>query len=198
MNQTTETLPEPGTYRLKANAFVPERTYRLTGNALTWQESDKPLDGVFYDEISEVRLAFAPTRFDTNRYRAQVIFREGGMAEMFNTTYRGMMDFPEQNVAYVAFILALHECLATHGRDVAYRYGNTTGAYIGNWLLTIFIGVMLVVIAMMLVAWGVFWLAILKLVVIVAMLPTLLRYMRSAKPGAYDPRAIPDTVLPKL
>jgi len=187
-----------GVYRSRAHAFVPERTYRLTEDALTWEVEGKPLDGVHYDEISEVRLAYAPTRFAQNRYRAQVIFRAGGMAEFFNTTYRGPGVFPEQNIEYVAFLAALHEVLAMHGRDVRYRQGNSIAAYVGNWLLVTFIAVMLAVVAVMLFAWGGTWLVIVKLVVVAALIPVLIRYMKNARPGDYDPRAIPSEVLPKL
>ena len=99
---------DPTVYRLRANAFVNPRLYRLTEDALTWKEERKPLDGVFYDDIAEIRLAFSPTRFARNRYRARVIFREGGMAELFNTDYQGIGNFPEQNEAYAAFLKELH------------------------------------------------------------------------------------------
>jgi hypothetical protein len=91
---------DPTVYRLRANAFVNPRLYRLIEDALTWEEEGKPLDGVFYDDIAEIRLAFAPTRLATNRYRAQVIFRQGGMAELFNTDYPGSAISPSRTGLY--------------------------------------------------------------------------------------------------
>lgn len=189
---------DPGSYRVRNHAFVAERTYRLTEDALTWQEDGKPLDGVFYDKISEVRLAYAPTRVSRNRYRTQVIFREGGMAEFFNTTYVGLADLPEQNAQYIAFLTGLHEVLATKGKDVRYRQGNSMAAYVGNWLLMIFIAAMLVLAALLLFTWGGTWMVVVKLAIIAFFIPTLIRYMKNAKPGDYDPRALPADVLPSI
>lgn len=120
------------TYTFRSNAFVPERTYRLTDDALVIEEAGKPPSGAFYDGISEVRLAYTPTRAATDRYRAQIIFREGGMAELFNLHYRGIMDFPDRNADYVAFLTELHRRLVAKGKDIRFQRGNTMGAYVGN------------------------------------------------------------------
>ena len=189
--------PDGTTYTFRSHAFVGERTYRLTDDALVVEEAGKPPGGAFYDGISEVRLAFTPTRAATNRYRAQIIYRAGGMAELFNLHYRGIMDFPEQNAAYVAFLTELHRRLAAKGKDVRYRAGNSLGAYIGNWALTIFIFVMLALVLFVLIPnWGGTWIVFAKLVVILFFIPVLIRYMRKAKPRTYDPLAIPAEVLP--
>jgi hypothetical protein len=188
--------PDATVYRLRAHAFVGRRTYRLTDDALTWEEERKALDGVFYDAIAEIRLAYAPTRAATNRYRAQIIFREGGMAELFNLDYRGMLDFPEQNEAYVAFLRELHKRVAAAGKAVRYRQGNSMAGYIGNIALTVFIFAGLVGLFFLLMAIGATWLVVVKLALVLYFIPVLIRYIRRAKPADYDPRAIPDEVLP--
>jgi hypothetical protein len=189
---------DPTVYRVRPHAFVEERLYRLTEDALTWEEDGKPLDGVFFDGIAEIRLAYVPTRAATNRYRAQIIFREGGMAELFNLTYRGIMDFPEQDEAYVAFLRELHRRVAATGQPVLYRQGNSMGAYIGNIFLCLFIVVCLVAVSFMLVAIGASGLVIVKLGLVLYFIPVLIRYMRRAKPAEYDPAAIPAAVLPTV
>jgi hypothetical protein len=186
------------TYQNRANAFVGERTYTLTDDALVIDEEGKPRGGAFYDGISEVRLAFTPTRAATNRYRAQIIFREGGMAEFFNTNYVGVLDVPEKNAEYSAFLVELHRRLAAKGKDVRYHSGNSVGAYVGNWLLTIFIFLMLALAVFVLIPnWGGTWIVFAKLALILVFLPVLVRYMRKAKPRTYDPLAIPKDVLPE-
>jgi len=62
--------PDGPTYRVRSHAFVQSRTYRLTDDALTWEEEGKPIDGVFYEDIAEIRLAYVPTRLESNRYRS--------------------------------------------------------------------------------------------------------------------------------
>lgn len=189
--------PMGTTYSFRSNAFVGERTYRLTDDALVVEEVGKPLGGAFFDGISEVRLAFAPTRAATHRYRAQIVYRAGGMAELFNLHYRGIMDFPEKNAEYTAFLTELHRRLAAKGKDVRYRAGNSVGGYIGNWALTIFIFAMLALVIFFLIPnWGGTWIVFAKLVVILFFIPVLITYMRKAKPRTYDPLAIPADVLP--
>lgn len=189
---------DPTVYRLRANAFVRPRTYRLTEDALTWEEDGGKLDGVFYDDIAEVRLAYVPTRFARNRYRAQIIFKPGGMAELFNTDYRGIADFAEHDAEYVAFLTELHRRLAAKGKDVIYRQGNSVGAFIGNIALTVFIFVMVGLAFLLLFTWGGPLIAIVKLLILLFFVPVLIRYIRRARPGIYDPLALPAAVLPAI
>jgi hypothetical protein len=191
-------MSEETEYAFRSNAFVNRRRYRLTDDAMVWEEDGKPLDGVFYDDISEIRLAFAPTRWSTNRFRARIIFREGGMAELFNMDYIGIGNFNALDAQYNAFLRDLHRRLADRGTATVYRLGNSTGGYIANWLLIIFIAAMLALIFVFLFTIGLGPLALVKLVVILFFVPVLIRYIRRAKPGTYDPRAIPDAVLPAV
>jgi hypothetical protein len=189
---------DPTVYRLRAHAFVKPRLYRLTGNALTWEEEGKKLDGVFYDDIAEIRLAFAPTRFARNRYRAQVIFREGGMAELFNTDYQGIGNFPEQNEAYSAFLRELHRRVAAAGHATAFRKGNSPLGYALNLLLTVFIFTMIALAFVLLTTIGLIWIAAIKLAIVIFFIPTLVRYIRRAKPATYDPLNLPADALPTV
>ncbi len=194
MNEAVEAT----VYRLRANAFVKPRTYRLTEDALTWEEDGGKTDGVFYDGIAEVRLAFVPTRFASNRYRARIVFRAGGMVELFNTDYHGFGDFAEHNAEYVAFLAALHRRLAAHGSNVLYRQGNSVAGFALNVGLTIFIFAMIALVFLLLFSWGGPLVAVAKLVFLLFFVPVLVRYIRRARPGTYDPLALPAAVLPEV
>lgn len=194
----TATAIDPAVYRLKANAFTGMRTYRLTDEALTWEEEGKPLDGVFFDEISEVRLAFAPTRVAPNRYRAQIVLRRGGMVELFNLDYVGFANFAAHDADYAAFLTELHRRLAARGKNVVYRRGNTVAGYIFNVGLTVFIFVAIAFAFIFLVNVGGPGIAIVKLGIILFFVPLLVRYIRRARPGTYDPLALPRDVLPDV
>ena len=187
---------DPTIYRLRANAFVKPRSYRLTEDALTWEEDGGKLDGVFYDGIAEVRLAFAPTRVAPNRYRTQIVFHRGGMAELFNLDYVSFATFAAHDAEYIAFVTELHRRLAVHGKDVVYRRGNSVGAFVFNVALTIFILVTIVVAFLLLFTWGGPLVAIAKLAILLFFVPVLVRYIRRARPGTYDPLALPADVLP--
>jgi Flp pilus assembly protein TadB len=162
------------------------------------EEAGKPRGGAFFDEIAEVHLAYTPTRVARNRYRARIVYRGGGMAELTNTHYAGVADFPEHNAEYVAFLTELHRRLAAKGKDVRYRRGSGIGGYIANWLLTVFVFAMIALAFVLLIAWGLVWIAVVKLAIILFFIPTLIRFMLQSKPGAYEPLAIPKDVLPRM
>jgi len=145
-----------------------------------------------------VRLAYTPTRFARNRYRAQIVYRDGGMAELTNTHHEGIGDFPERNAEYAGFLTEFHRRLAKKGKDVRYVRGNSSAAYVANWLLTIFVFAMLALAFVLLMAWGLVWIAVVKIAIILFFIPTLIRFMARAKPGTYDPLAIPKDVLPEV
>ncbi len=191
-------MPDPSVYRFRPNAFAGTRTVRLTDDALVVEEDGKPRDGAFLDEIAEVQLAYAPTRFATNRYRARIVYRKGGMVELTNESYRSLGDFKEQNAEYAAFLTELHRRLAARGCAVRFVRGSSTAAYIGNAVLTAFIFACLAAIFVMLVAWGLYWIAVVKVAIILFFVPTLIRFMRRARPGGYDPTNLPADMLPAL
>jgi hypothetical protein len=189
-------MAEPDSYTVRANAFTGRRTFRLTDNALTWEEDGKPLDGVFYDDVAEVRMRYAPSRAWTNRYVAQILFREGGMVELSNMDFVGFANMREQNADYAAFLRAFHRRLAERNATAIFRKGSSAAAYAGNLALTAFILAMIVLAAVLLVTWGFVWIAAVKLVIVVLFVPVLFRFIRRAKPETYDPRALPADALP--
>jgi len=183
-------------YAFRANAFARDRVFRLTDDALVWQDEGGAIDGVYFDDIAEIRLAYAPTRIARNRYRTQVIFRQGGMVELFNTHYAGFADFEERNESYAAFVTALNRRMAERNVPAIYRKGSSPAAYAGNVALTLFIFAMVALAVVLLFNFGVVWIAVAKLAVILFFVPTLIRFVRRSRPAGYDPRAIPEDALP--
>lgn len=192
------TTVDPTSYTTRENALGKRRAYQLTDDALTWQEVDAPVDGVFFDDIAEVQMTFAPTRVSRNRYRTRIIFRHGGMVNIYNTDYAGFADFPEQNPEYVAFIGELHRRLAERGGDIVFRKGSGTGAYAANIILTVFIFAMIALAFVLLFNFGLVWIAVAKLGIVLFFVPTLVRYIRRTKPATYDPRALSEDALPAV
>lgn len=189
---------DPTSYAFNENALVKRRTYRLTEDALTWQAEGEQLDGVFYDEIAEVQMAYIPSRFATNRYRTRIILRRGGMVNLLNTDFTGFGSFTEKNAEYRAFILELHRRLAEHGRNIVYRKGSSGGGYVANMALTIFIFVMIGIAVVMLLNFGLVWIAVVKLVIILFFIPTLIRFMRRSRPESYDPLSPSKDAMPEV
>ena len=183
-------------FRVRTDIFTGPRTFRLTDDALTWEEDGKPLDGVFLDEIAGVHMRYAPTRFAGNRYVTRIAFRKGGSVELTNMDFRGFADFVALDADYTLFLRALHERLAVKGRDVAYRKGSGAAGYVANAVLTVFILAMIALAFVLLFNLGFVWIAVVKLAIILFFVPTLFRYLRRAKPGTYDPLRLPEDSLP--
>ena len=118
------------------------------------------------------------------------------MAELFNLEYVSLATFAAHDAEYVAFVTELHRRLAVHGKDVVYRRGNSVGAFVFNVALTIFIFAMIAIAFLLLFAWGGPLVAIAKLAILLFFVPLLVRYIRRARPGTYDPLALPADVLP--
>jgi hypothetical protein len=190
------TAVDPTTYTFTENAFAKPRTYRLTEDALTWEQEGEPLDGVFYDDIAEVQMAYVPSRLVRNRYRTRIVFRQGGMVNLLNTDFTGFGSFTEKNREYTAFVRELHRRLAEKGKDVVYRKGSGTAAYVANVALTIFIFAMIAIAFLFLFNLGVVWIAVVKLAILLFFIPTLIRFIRRSRPGSYDPLAPAEDMLP--
>ena len=189
---------DPTVYRLRSNAFVGERTHRLTDDALTWEEEGKPPGRIAYDDIAEVRMTFAPTRAATNRYRTRIVPRSGQRLELFNTHYVGIADFPERNAAYVAFLTELHRRLAERGTQTTFRKGSSPFAYILNGIVTAMTFVVVAGAFLYFANFGTIWLVVAKIAIILAFVPVLIRFMRRTVPEPYDPRALPSAALPAV
>jgi hypothetical protein len=190
-------LPETEcVYAFRPDALGGTRTYRLTTDALTWTDEGQSLDGVFFDDIAEIRLAYAPSRIARNRYRTQVILRQGGMTEFSNMSYAGFANFEDRSDDYVAFVRALHRRLATIDRRPLYRKGSSVAGYLASILITVLVFAGLVCGALMLFNWGGPGIAIIKIAILLFFIPTLLGYLRRAVPAFYDPRDLPADALP--
>jgi hypothetical protein len=143
-----------------------------------------------------VRVAYAPTRVARNRYRTQVIFKQGGMVELFNTHYAGLADFEERNAAYSAFVQALHRRLAERNLPVIYRKGSSPAACAGNLVLTLGSFGLIALAVVLLFNFGIIWIAVAKLAIVLFFVPTLIRNLRRSRPDTYDPHTIPAEALP--
>lgn len=193
-------MSDPNRYTHRYHGLRKSRSYRLGDNALIWEnEGEYGEMRLPYADIAEVRLAYRPSRVQRNRYLAHLTPRTGGKRiDISNSSFEGYGSFTEHNEAYARFITALHERLAEAGTQTRYSKGSTTLGYIGNLVLTAWIICMVILAAVLLVAWGLVWIAVIKLALIAFYTPTLFRFIARARPQSYDPRSIPDGALPTV
>jgi hypothetical protein len=182
----------PYTYRL--NALEKETTLTLDGDVMRVEREGR-LEQFPLRDVTEVRLSYNPSRADRQRYDCRVTIRGGGRLTIRSTTYKGIGDFGNQGEAYGEFVRALHERLATidgigfKKGDSAFRYYGSLGCF-GSSILMLFL--VLLMTGLLFIP----WIAVAKLLVLIFFLPWLYKYAKLNRPGTYDPRVIPDEILP--
>lgn len=190
-------MHDPTRYTHTYHALRKARSYRLTDDALTWEdEGEDGVKSLPYSGIKEVRLAYRPSRVQRNRYLAHIVPKSGKRIDISNSSFHGFGNFTEHNEEYAAFLRELHRRLAESGTDAVFHKGSSLLGYIGNLLLTGWIALMLVLAFFLLMATGIVWVAVIKLAIIAFFIPTLIRFIVRAKPKRYDPREIPGDALP--
>lgn len=182
-------------YATRNNAFVPARTYVVAGDQLLIEMTGFASNLVPMHEISEVNLAFAPTRPERNRYRCTLRTTKQKIV-FFNRTYRGIYDFPQTNPEYVAFVRALHGALLLHNPSCRFTAGSSVAVYALNIAILIFVFAMLVLLGVFLFTIGLTAIVVVKVLIILFYIPTALRWAKKNRPRKYDPRTIPDDLLP--
>lgn len=191
-------------YTHRHHAFAPTRTYWLEQGALCWRDEpedetgqDTPATGkITFGDISRIHARYHPSRVQRRKYELHVTARNGARVVLTNSSYRGFGDFAVHNEAYTAFARALHNKAAAAKPDIVFTKGNSTGGYIANWLLTIWIFAMIAIALWFFVSIGLIWIAAVKLAIVIFYIPTLIRYLARNRPGSYDPQALPPEILP--
>lgn len=184
-------------YSHRQHAFASERTYSVEPEALAWHDA-KGKGWLAYADLAEVRLAYAPTRVQENRFLLSLKDVGGKSLHIGNESWRGLADFEDRSLAFRDFALALHRAVAEANPGVRFAAGNTGGRHALNWLMAMFVAGVIVAALVFFVAFGLVWIALLKIGLIAWYLPTLKRYLTRNKPRSYDPASIPSDMLPSM
>ena len=162
------------------------------------ETADRPVRRIGLSKVVSLRLEFAPTRPEPNRFRCRLTLRGGEVLEFFNRTYRGVYDFADTSAAYVAFVEALHLELVRHAPDCIFCAGASAGNYALNMGILVFVALVVMGALIFFVSIGMVWIALIKVMLITFYTPTAIRWAKRNKPGHYAPHAIPSVVLPKV
>lgn len=182
-------------YSKRRNLFEKGETeWRVEDDALVRRDPEGHEQRFFWTDLTGVRIGYAPTRWKTQRHNLVLTFGSADI-EIDNQHFAGVGDFADRSAAYTPFARAvLAKAAATHP-DLMVRVGAKPSSYVLNLL---FVGVtfaaLLIVLIVLPVNFGFY--IILKLVLIVAMLPVFVRWIRHARPRLVRPDALPDDALP--
>lgn len=183
-------------YRFRKSVLGDEETFTLNQDTLSWGK-EKPWSSVWnLSEITDVNLRYDPTRFSRERYKIVLQHKSGKSLTLSNMSYQGVGDFESRNHSYNSFVRALHSGLLDAGGETGFHGGVSKLKYLAYWLLTVGVGVLLVAASIAFFAIGLSWLVIIKLLLIAFYFPTLIAFMKRAKPFDYPGDAIPSNLLP--
>ncbi len=182
-------------YRIRHDVLEKPRVLRLATTGLAIENEDGRSTVLPWAHIKQVRLRFFPTRVQTNRFECLVIASAFNL-KFSNEFYRGIAQFDDCSAEYRRFVTALCPRIAAGNPTVAFLSGRDAWVL---WLEYGFLAAMALLLGWILWLTGgpLSWLIWVKLGLVVVFLPTLIQYIRRNRPAPFDPRAIPEQVLPK-
>jgi len=183
-------------YPTRNHAFVPATTWVIDGAELRLEDDKGPPRVIALAEITEVRLEFAPTRPERNRFRCRLTLRGRQTIEFYNRTYAGVYDFRDTSAGYRAFVQALTAALAQHAPGCRCLAGALPAIF---WINNAILGVVAIaVIAAMFffITVGNFWVVIIKLLLVAFYTPVAVRWFQKNRPREFVLPAIPQELLP--
>lgn len=181
------------------------RLYRLEGPTLTILPSDPdPTDAAppalpekrWLRDVAQVRLRFFPTRVQPNRYECIVTWTNGREVKLSNEEYRGVLNFHDRSAEYCRFVRALSAAVAAENPRAGFVTGRTWLPMILEWS---FLGAMLALLVVVLLLVGQIefhTFVVAKIALVACFVPVLVQYARKNRPRSYDPRAVPEMILP--
>lgn len=183
----------PITYSFRASAIEKERTLTLEDSSLVIQQGERT-ESVAYRDIKSIRLFYDPDRFNLNKYICEITDKKGGTTQVKSVHFKSVGNFEDRSEAYKDFLLALHEKLIPLDQ-VAFLAGNKPGCFAGNIVIMV-VSITGVGMALWYMGSAVGAHILLRLVIFMVLLFWGLRYMRKNRPKNYDPRNIPEQIIP--
>lgn len=184
-------------HRCRVSALDKETLWSLRSDALVRGVDGMPEFSVSLKSITQIRLQYAPTRFQPFRYVCRLSDSRRECAAFQNEHFSGFASFEDRSGSYRELVLALIRRRAALGPGCRYL----GGASLANWLLqsSIMMGSLVILAAALFYFWSAAgWMTVVKLVIIGWMLPIGFRWVVKNKPGEFDPSAVPDHLLPRV
>ena len=189
-------LPVEARYITRNHAFAETATWSLRAGALVIEEVNQPVRRIDLKKVKSLRLEFAPTRPEPNRFRCRITVSGGKVWDFFNRTYRGVYDFADTSAAYVEFLRALHGQLARHAPGCQFMAGASAGSYALNMGILIFVALVVVGALAFFLTVGLVWIAVIKVALMAFYTPVAIRWAKRNRPRSYAASDIPANVLP--
>ena len=189
-------MSETLSYRARLNVLEGERTYRLAPEALVIDHGDgAPPEVVRFEDVSEVRLRYFPTRSQWNRFECLLTAPGRRWFRIGSEYYRGVMHFEDRGPEYRAFVRELCLRVADAGAPTRFVTGRPMWVLMAEsaFLLSMvgFLAAILVLVGGVVGA-----LPGMRIGLLMVSIPLLWLYFRRNRPGSFDPRDVPALFLP--
>ena len=196
MDMLTDAL----THRARTSILEQETVWRLTPDALEREQVLKDGKGLTvrypYQDIREIRLSFAPSRFDRARYRCEFQLKNGTLVSILSTHYAGFASFEDRGASYAPLVRGLIERVAAANPACKFHAGKLPGAYWGEQIFLFLMVLLLVFVIGAVGGASLSTLVLVKLGILVTYIPLMILYTRKNWPRSFDPTAIPPDLIP--
>jgi hypothetical protein len=170
------------------------------GKAPSRKELSSAESSISWKDVVNVRLAYAPGRFQKWRYVFVLQPKTGRKIEIDNSHYSGFAEFEDRSDTYVPFVRAALERIRDQAPQARAQIGSGIVSYVLNLL---FVSAMFTILAILLIVIPtpldfLSFSSFIKLGIIMVFLPVLYRWITKARPRGIKLDDIPPDALPKL
>jgi hypothetical protein len=188
---------EPITHVVRPHAFEGAVTWRLGPDGLEREDQGGKVARLPYGEIAELRLSYAPSRFDSARYRCEVRPARGGALTILSTHYAGVGDFEDRAASYAPFVRGLVARVATANPAARFRSGKNPFVYVAEHAFLFAMLALLLLVLFLVGDLALGTIVLIKLGLIITAIPLLIVYARKNWPRRFTAGAIPGDALPQ-
>jgi hypothetical protein len=187
-------------YRKRENVFEKgEREWRVDPHALVLRTVEGAEMAYPWRDVTTVRLRHNPSRFNLQRHAFDVAFKNGIDWSIDNGHYAGFATFEDRTATYTPFVRAALARIAAEAPNAKVYMGSSLASYLAQVALVTVAFLALVAVFLTLPVFessDPWWIG-LKLVLIAAMLPPFIIWVRTNYPRAIKIDAIPDDAWPR-
>ena len=149
-----------------------------------------------YASICELRLCFDPTRADDTRHRCDIRLADRQKASFYSTHFVGFSEFEDRAASYTALVRELVARVVRANPSCRFRARKRPIVYWTEHIVLLALAALLVFVLALVGGVAITDLFLVKLGVIVAFVPVMIAYTRKNRPGSFDPKVLPEKVLP--
>jgi hypothetical protein len=182
-------------HSVRRSVLEQEVTWSVTPEVLERSEQGKATMAYPLADVLSVRIAYDPTRVDDARHWCDITLQSKAVLRIVSTHYRGIADFEDRGKTYAAMTRALIAALGKINPACTFDAGKPKAHYIGEILLMVAALLFLAVVLFNL-GFGTSEIVMAKLVLLGAMVPVAIAYIRKNRPRIFTPDRIPGDALP--